>query len=531
MQPLEQRDYFSDHAILKDPYEFYEAVRAHGPIWQPPNRDYVIVTGFQESLEVLNNHQDFSACIGLAGPAAPLPFEPHGSDISAQLDENRSKILGGDLLVNLDDTPHTNMRALVNRLFTPSRLKANEEFIAQLSDEMVRRVVANGGCELIKEISTPFVTLVIADLLGVPAEDRQLFMDTIEAAPPPGSLDASENDYTGENHPMVLMAGYFVRYIMERKESPREDILTELANAEYPDGSKPQLQDIAALSVFMFGAGQDTSAKLLGNSMRYLVDVPGVQDKLRADPKLIPAFIEEVLRLEGSTKQTARLARRDTRIGDTPIKAGTKVLVGLAAGNRDPRRWDNPEVFELNRPRIKEHIAFGRGKHVCAGAPLARVEVRVILEKFLELTSHIDLDESRHGPRGSRELDFEPSFIIRGLADLRVKLTPATGFVAQAAQSAPSILEQAAAAKASGADVQDGGNGRFSVASSTIGDLLADPTASAVLDKHFPGIAADPRIAMAKGMTLRTVQAFAREQFTDAALEQVEADLASLPAR
>lgn len=424
MEKLEDRDYFSDYQIAKEPYAFFDAVRAHGPVYQPEGKDYLIVTGFRESLEILNNNQDFSACIGLAGAAAPLPFEPEGNDIAVQLDQNRSKILGGDLLVNLDDKPHTNMRSLVNRLFTPSRLKANEDYIARLSDEMVRNVVANGGCELIKEISTPFVTLVIADLLGVPAEDRQLFMDTIDAAPAPGNLDASENDFSGENHPMVLMGGYFVRYIMERQASPRDDILTELATAEFPDGTKPQLQDIAALSVFMFGAGQDTSAKLLGNAMRYIVDVPGLQDRLRQDPSLIPAMLEEVLRLEGSTKQTARLARRDTKVGDLHVPAGTKLLISLAGANRDPSRWEDPNAFQPDRPKIKEHVAFGRGKHVCAGAPLARVEVRVILEKFLELTSNIDLDESHHGPRGARNVEFEPSFIIRGIAALHLKLTP-----------------------------------------------------------------------------------------------------------
>jgi cytochrome P450 len=424
VQKLEDRDYFSDLEIAKEPYAFFEAVRAHGPVYQPPGKDYLIVTGFQETVEILNNNRDFSASIGLAGAGAPLPFEPHGPDIADQLEENRSKILGGDLLVNLDDVPHTNMRALVNRLFVPSRLKANEAYIQEVSEEMVRKAVAAGSVELIKTISTPFVTLVIADLLGVPTEDREHFMAMIEAAPPPGSLDAGENDFSGADHPMVAMAGYFYRYLMERMQAPRDDILSELAQAEYPDGTKPQLQDLIALAVFMFGAGQDTSAKLLGNSMRYITDVPGLQDRLRADPSLVPAFIEEVLRLEGSTKQTARLARRDTKIGDRAVPAGTKVLLALSAANRDEHRWAEPEEFLLNRPKIKEHVGFGRGKHVCAGAPLARVEVRVILEQFLKFTSNIDLDEAKHGPRGQRELDFEPSFIIRGLADLHLKLTP-----------------------------------------------------------------------------------------------------------
>lgn len=425
MPVLEERDYFTDYEILKEPYSFFEAVRKHGPVWQPPGKDYLIVTGFEETTEVLGNHHDFSASIGVAGAAAPLPFEPHGDDISGQLEENRSKILGGDQLVNLDDQAHTNLRSLVNRLFTPSRLKANEAFIQNFSQSLVSDAVARGGCELIREISTPFVTLVIADLLGVPTEDRQLFMDVIDAAPPPGSLESDQNDFSGETHPLVVMGGYMARYIMERKQTPRDDILSELAHAVYPDGTEPRMQDLVTLGGFIFGAGQDTSAKLLGNAMRHIVDQPGLQDRLRADPKLIPAMLEEVLRLEGSTKQTARLARRDTRIGDLTVKAGTKVLVALSAANRDPRRWPDPEQLLLDRPRIKEHVGFGRGKHVCAGAPLARVEVRIILEQFLAQTARIDLDESRHGAPGSRELSFEPSFIIRGLSELHLKLTPA----------------------------------------------------------------------------------------------------------
>ena len=424
MDKLEERDYFTDYQILKEPYQFFEAVRDHGPVWKPPGKDYLIVTGFDEALEVLKNHQDFSAVIGVAGAAAPLPFEPHGSDISEQLEANRSRVLGGDYMVNLDDVPHSNLRSLVNRLFTPSRLKANSEFITVFAGELVRNAVAKGSVELIRTISTPFVTLVIADLLGVPAEDRQHFMNLIEMAPPPGSLDSSENDYSGENHPMVAMAGYFARYIMERQQNPSDDILSEFAHAQYPDGTRPRIEDLVSLSTFIFGAGQDTSAKLLGNSMRYVIDQPGLQDKLRRDPSLIPAMLEEVLRLEGSTKQTARLARRDTQIGDLKVPAGTKVLVALSAANRDARRWPDPQAFVLDRPRINEHIGFGRGKHVCAGAPLARVEVRIILEQFLKYTSNIDLDESKHGPRGQRELNFEPSFIIRGVAELHLKLTP-----------------------------------------------------------------------------------------------------------
>lgn len=421
MQSLVERDYFTDYEILKDPYAFFNALREHGPIYQPPGKDYYIVTGFEETLEVLRNHDDFSAIIGLQGAAPPLPFTPHGSDITTQIEAHRTRFAGGDQVVNLDDDAHTRLRALINTLFVPSRLKASEEFIERYCEEMVGKAVAEGKVELIGTIATPFVTMVVADLLGVPMEDRQIFMDAIAAAPPPGSLDGHD-PMEGENHPFAVMGKYFYGYVADRRANPRDDILTELADAKYMDGTTPEVYDIVQLGMFMFGAGQDTSAKLLGNSMKYLVERPELQQRLRADPSLIPAFLEEVLRIEGSTKQTARLARKDTRIGDVEIPAGTRILVALSAANRDPQRWDNPNELVLGRKKIMEHVGFGRGKHVCAGAPLARVEVRVIMEKFLEYTSNIELDREKH-PNGVADLSYEPSFIIRGLAEMHLKLT------------------------------------------------------------------------------------------------------------
>ena len=240
MQKLEERDYFTDFNILKEPYEFFEAVRKHGPVWQPPGRDYLIVTGFDEALEVLKNHHDFSASIGVAGAAAPLPFEPHGCDISEQLEAHRSRILGGDYMVNLDDVPHSNMRSLVNRLFTPSRLRANQEFIAAYSEELVKDAVTKGSIEWIKAVATWFVTLVIAYLLGAPAEDRQHFMNLIEAGTTSWkNCNSNEKDFSGENHPMVAMAWYFARYLMERQQHPRGDILERPRRRQHSQGTQP----------------------------------------------------------------------------------------------------------------------------------------------------------------------------------------------------------------------------------------------------------------------------------------------------
>lgn len=422
MPNLAERDYFTDHEILRQPYAFFDALREHGPVYQPPGRDYFVVTGFEEALEVLRNHDAFSAIVALQGAGAPLPFTPEGSDINPQIEAHRHEFPGWDQVVNMDDERHTRLRALINTLFVPSRLKESEAFIERYCDEMVGKAVAAGKVELIGEIATPFVTMVVADLLGVPMEDRAVFMDAIAAAPPPGSLDG-HSPMDPETSPFAVMGKYFFGYMADRRDNPRDDILSHLAHAKYLDGTTPEVYDLVQLGMFMFGAGQDTSAKLLGNAMKYLVEQPQLQDRLRADPKLIPAFLEEVLRIEGSTKQTARLARKDTQVGGVDIPAGSRLLVALSAANRDPRRWDNPNELEIGRKKIAEHVGFGRGKHVCAGAPLARVEVRVMFEKLLAHTSRIELDPEFH-PNGVADLNYEPSFIIRGLTEMHLNLAP-----------------------------------------------------------------------------------------------------------
>ena len=199
---------------------------------------------------------------------------------------------------------------------------------------------------------------------------------------------------------------------------------------------------------------------------------------------------------------TARLVRKDTAIGDLQVSAGTTVMLALAAGNRDPRRWDDPTAFRLDRPKIKEHLAFGRGAHVCAGAPLARVEVRIIMEKLLEATKWIALDEEQHGPVEGRKLEYDASFIIRGLTGLHLKLTPADDFVAPAQEAASESMpaKKKRGLFGFGGKDETEANENYSTASTKLGVLLADPEAKAIMDQHFPGVSTDPRIGMGKGM-------------------------------
>ena len=421
-KPLKQRDYFSDHSLLVDPYAYFEAIREDGPVHRAPN-GVIFVTGFQEAVDVLLDSEHFSSFQTQLGPTAPLPFEPQGEDLSDQIAAARNPHEMSELMVGYDGLQHANARSLLNRLFVPSRLRANEDYMWSFAGELVDSAVAGGGCELIGDIATPYVTLVIADLLGVPEEDRQAFREVIDAGPPPGSLD--NNESARESHPLMFMAQFFMRYVQERRANPRDDVLSELANGRYPDGSEPDALEVVKSAMFLFAAGQDTSAKLLGNAMQRVAQDKDLQGRLRADPKLIAPFLEETLRLEGSTKATFRLAKRATRVGGMEIRPGDRIVVALAAANRDPARWQDPARFEIGRPRIQEHVAFGRGAHTCLGAPLARVEVRVIFERFFQKTRDISLAPSHRDAQGRALLDYEPSFIIRGLSRLDLTLEPA----------------------------------------------------------------------------------------------------------
>ncbi len=414
-------DFFTDYEVLKDPYRYWDELRSIAPIVELKSRNMVIVTGFREAVEVLRNTEDFSS-VNSVVPTQSLPFTPEGDDIWAQVEAHRDDFEMSSILVAFDGARHAAARSLMTVLFTPTRLKANQDYMKEVAGGLVAEVVARGECEVVRDVAVPYVTMVIADILGIPEEDRETFRREIDkGGPSVGSMEGSPEDQFAS---FMFMIPYFMRYIEERRANPQEDVLTEFANAKYPDGSLPDPFDLVANATFLFGAGQDTSAKLLGNSMRFLTEDLELQRRLREDRSLIPAFLEEVLRLEGSTKSTHRLAVRKTRIGDVEIPAGKTVIVALGGANRDPARWEDPWSFQLKRPGIKEHLAFGRGAHTCVGNPLARAEIRVLLDLLFDQTSEITLSEKHHGPAGKRKFEYEPSFIIRGLQELYIEFKP-----------------------------------------------------------------------------------------------------------
>jgi len=423
MSNFDTIDFFTDPALVPDPHPYFDYLRGQNPVLRLPHHGVVAVTGYDEATEVYKDPETFSNIVALGGPFPPLPFAPESDDISAQIDAHRSYFPMNEHMVTMDPPDHTKARSLLSKLLTPSRLKQNEEFMWRLADRQLDEFLVNGHCEFIAEYSKPFATLVIADLLGVPEEDHKEFRVVLGADRPEARVGALDHESVGVN-PLEWLDEKFCSYIEERRRDPRNDVLTSLATAKYPDGSTPPVIEVVRSATFLFAAGQETTAKLLSAALRVLGDRPDIQQQLREDRSLIPGFIEESLRMESPVKSDCRLARRATRIGGVDIAAGTVVMLLPGAANRDPRRFENPHAFDLRRRNVREHMAFARGVHSCPGGPLARVEGRVSLERILDRMSRIEIDAAKHGAAGGRQYTYEPTYILRGLSELHLTFTP-----------------------------------------------------------------------------------------------------------
>jgi cytochrome P450 len=305
------------------------------------------------------------------------------------------------------------------RLITPKRLKENEDAMWVIADELLDDFLAPGEGEWVNGFAGPFTLKVIADLLGVPAGDRDELIERLRRGTHGGGLGNAEKTLT--KTPLEYLYDVFASYVEDRRREPRDDVLTGLATATFPDGSTPEVGDVVRVATNVFSAGQETTVRLLGTALKVIGDRPDIQEALRADRSLIPNFIEECLRIESPVKGDFRLSRIPVTVGETDLGAGTTVMVLNGAANRDPRRFEDPDAFDPQRKNARQHLAFGRGIHSCPGAPLARAETRVGLERLLDRTSDVRINEKEHGPANDRRYQYIPTYILRGLTQLHLE--------------------------------------------------------------------------------------------------------------
>jgi cytochrome P450 len=384
----------------------------------------MMVTGYDEAVEVLHDSGTFSSCISVTGPFPGFPVPLEGDDVSELIEKHRDELPMSDQLTTMDPPTHTAHRALLMRLFTPKRLKENEDRMSALADRVLDTFLAGGQGEYISGFASPFTLLIIGDLLGVPEEDQLEFLQS-QQRPQQSMTVGSTGDDTMAHSPLEFLYARFAEYIEDRRREPRDDVLTGFATATFPDGSMPEVADVVRVAANVFSAGQETTVRLLSAAIKLLAERPELQAQLRSEPDRIPNFIEETLRIESPVKGDFRMSRVKTAVAGVEVPAGTILMVVNGAANRDPRRFEAPDTFDPERANARHHLTFGRGVHTCPGAPLARAEARVGIERLLARTTDIRISERVHGPADAPNFQYIPTYILRGLTHLGVEFTSA----------------------------------------------------------------------------------------------------------
>ena len=423
IQAPEIGDFFSDAAIVQDPVTYFDTMRAKCPVLREKYHDAMMVTGYDAALEVLSRRDGaFSSSVSVAGPIPPLPFTPEGDDIGAQLEAYREDLPWSFHLVSFDGEKHTSHRALVTALLTHDRLKRTEEYLYGLADKLIDRFIARGTCEVVADFAHATSLYAISDLLGIPEEDRAELLELL--GPAPTSIEGDPAHKIGPD-PLVFLEERFTGYIEKRRADPGNDLMSELAACRYKDGSIPDVKMLAGLARFIYGAGQDTSARTIAAAVRVLAEDPQLQQRLRSERNRIPDLVEETLRFDTPTKCNFRLATKSTTVGGVEVTAGSVITIGLMAANHDPSHFENPGKFDIDRPRLRDHLTFSRGAHACPGAPLARLETKVAINRLLDRLADIRISEPHHGPADNRTYKYEPTYMLRSLAELHIEFTAA----------------------------------------------------------------------------------------------------------
>lgn len=431
MTDIDTPDFFTDQELLRDPYDWFRALRDECPLRAEKHHDVVMVTGYDEVVAIYNDTEHFSSCTSVTGPFPGFPVPTDGlDDISELIEAHRDDLPFSDQLPTFDPPTHTAHRALLSRMITPKRLKENEAFISQIVDAQLDQALGTGGAtggdgagfEVIGAFAAPIAMLVVADLLGVPEADHPEFRAAmLQKSGTVGSTQGEEMKHS----PLEYLYEKFTAYITDRRENPQGDVLTGVAAATFPDGSTPEVIDAVRVAANLFAAGGETTVRLLSTAVMLLAEDAELQARVRANRDLIPNFIEECLRYESPVRGDFRLSKVPVTVGGVELAAGTTVMLVNAAANRDPERFADPDTFDPERDNARSHVTFGRGVHTCPGAPLARTEAIVGIGRLLDRTSSITIDEEQHGPPDDRRYRYVPTFILRGLTKLYIRFEPA----------------------------------------------------------------------------------------------------------
>jgi cytochrome P450 len=388
--------------MLADPYPYYARLRSADPVYWADQLGGWVLTRYADVAAVLRSP-------GASSERTAAAREQLGPEFRGVYDIREHAMLSAD------PPRHTRLRLLVNKAFTPRTVEGLAPFIRGFVDRVLAAAKARGRMDLMAELAVPLPATVIAEMLGVPAEDRDRFKTwSDETTAVLGNLPTNLS-------PDVLRRGMgamdellsYLRGIIDRRRAePRDDLISALVRAQ-EEGDRLTDQELLANTMLLLNAGHETTTNLIGNGTLALLRHPDQLRRLRDDPALLPSAVEELLRYDSPVQFTNRILKADLPLGGKALRAGQNVVVVLGAANRDPEQFPDPDRLDVGRAENK-HLAFGLGPHFCLGAPLARLEGRLVFEALLREAPGLRLD----GPPPR----YRQNFNLRGLESLPVAL-------------------------------------------------------------------------------------------------------------
>ncbi len=388
-----------DPAVLADPYPLYHRLREEDPVHWDPFLHSWVVTRYADVVRVL---RDFSA--------ERTPTGEQLTAIGLGALNPVAQVMVKQMLF-LDPPAHGRIRNLASVAFTPHKVELLRSHIRDIVKELLNKVKASGRMDVIADLAEPMPCIVTAEMLGVPVEDHgQLKLWSQDFAEMLGNFQHNPDRVPKIVKTTEEMTAYF-RSAMRKENLRPEGLVNSLMQAEI-QGDRLTEEEVIANSIVTMIGGQETTTNLIGSGMLSLLRNPDQLEKLRANLSLIPSAVEELLRYESPSQHTARLTREDTEIGGKKIRKRQAVVAVMAAANRDPERFPDPDRLDLTRENNR-HVAFGYGGHYCFGAPLARIEGQIAFEEMIRQLPHCALES---GP-----LEWRSNMGLRGLTSLPVR--------------------------------------------------------------------------------------------------------------
>jgi len=393
-------------STVLNPYPDFERLRHEGPVFYMPELDHYIVTRFEDVEKILLDRETWSASI------ASNPLKPPCAGAQEVLASGGYRRV--PTLNNADAPRHAPMRRSVLSVLSPRRMKALEPHLREVARALIKGFQNEEEIDFVERLSFPFPGYAAFSLLGFPEEDTDLLKDwsANRILFTYGNLSDEQQIQIAEE--IVLFWQYCEKFVAKRSADPQDDVTSDLILLSREKPEQLNEFDIVNMVYSMALAGHETTCNTIGNGVRALLENRSQFEELIADPSKIPNAVEEILRYDGPVLNHRRLAKVDTQIGGVDIPAGAKVMMCFGSAGHDDAQFENSEVFDIDRDDADLHMAFGKGPHLCLGAPLARLEVRIVLELLTEMTPNMTIVEGQ-------TFDYSPNALFRGLRGMLVR--------------------------------------------------------------------------------------------------------------